>query len=148
MQVRREVHMRLSIDVKEQFEIGKRSLDEDMKRFFKLFTESTFEGSQAAAREMREIARRQTKHNQKFLMFHSLLFLVRFSDSKMLSWPNSPLLVMLEFVDPNSFLAVLRTSVEYFSALILRPDNPDRVQNKFLLHQWRDIEEILMARDP
>jgi hypothetical protein len=32
---------------------------------------------------------------------HSLRFLVRSSNSEMLSWPNSPLLVMLQFVDPN-----------------------------------------------
>jgi hypothetical protein len=49
---------------------------------------------------MKKIARRQTKHNQKLLFFQSLHFLVR-SDSEMLSWSNSPLLVMLQFVDPN-----------------------------------------------
>jgi hypothetical protein len=79
---------------------GENSLDEDMKRFFNLFQESTFEGSRAAARKMKKIAKRQTKHNQKFLFFHSLHFLIR-SDSEMLSWPNSPLLVLLQLVDPN-----------------------------------------------
>jgi ankyrin repeat protein len=35
-------------------------------------------------------------------MLHSLCFLIRSSNSEMLSWPNnSPLLVMLQFVDPN-----------------------------------------------
>jgi hypothetical protein len=43
----------------------------------------------------------QTKHNQKFLLFHSLDFLIRSSNSEMLSWPNSPLLVMLQFVDSS-----------------------------------------------
>jgi hypothetical protein len=62
---------------------------------------STFEESRAAARKMKKIAKRQTKHNQKFLLFHSLRFLVRSSDKEMLSWPNSPLLVMLQFVDPS-----------------------------------------------
>jgi hypothetical protein len=70
-------------------------------RFFKLFEESTFEGSRAAARKMREIARRQTKPNQKFLLCHSVRALARSSNSEMLSWPNSPLLVMLYFVDAN-----------------------------------------------
>jgi hypothetical protein len=70
------------------------------KRFFELFQESTFEGSRAAALEMKKIAKRQSKNNQKFLLFHSLFFLVR-SDLEILSWPNSPLLVMLQFVDPN-----------------------------------------------
>jgi hypothetical protein len=49
---------------------------------------------------MSEIAKLQTKHSQKFLLFHSLRFLVS-SNLKMLSWPNSPLLVLLQFVDPN-----------------------------------------------
>jgi hypothetical protein len=34
-------------------------------------------------------------------LFHSLFFLIRSSNSEMLSWPNSPLLVLLQFVDPN-----------------------------------------------
>jgi hypothetical protein len=35
------------------------------------------------------------------MLIDSLLFLARFSNTKMLSWPNSPLFVMLQFVDPN-----------------------------------------------
>jgi hypothetical protein len=50
--------------------------------------------------KMQEIAKRQTKYTQKFLLFHSLGVLIR-SDNEKLSWPNSPLLVMLEFVDLN-----------------------------------------------
>jgi hypothetical protein len=100
MQLRTNEHMSLSIRLKEAFERGERSLDEDDKRFFKLFQESTFEGSQAAARKMTTFAKQQTKHNQKFLLFQSMHFLIR-SDLEMLSWPNSPLLVMLQFVDPN-----------------------------------------------
>jgi hypothetical protein len=100
MQVRREIHTSRQIESKEAFERGEHSLDEDGKRFFKLFTESTFEGSRAAALEMIKIAKRQTKQNQKFLWRHSLLVLAR-SDSDMLSWPNSPLLVLLQFFDPS-----------------------------------------------
>jgi hypothetical protein len=81
--------------LKEEFERQESNLTEDMKRFFKLFEESTFEGS----RERRAAA--QTKRNQKFLLIHSLYLLLRCSKSEMLSWPNSPLLVMLQFVDPN-----------------------------------------------
>jgi hypothetical protein len=101
MQLRNDEHMSRSIELMEQFESEERSLTEDMKRFFKLFEESTFEGRWAAARKMREIIERQTNHNRKFLLFHSLHFLIRTSNSKMLSWPNSPLLVLLEFVDPS-----------------------------------------------
>jgi ankyrin repeat protein len=49
---------------------------------------------------MRKIAERQTKHGHTFLLFHSLHFML-LSDSKKLMWPNSPLLVMLQFVDPS-----------------------------------------------
>jgi hypothetical protein len=101
MQVRTPNHTRLSIASKEQFESIERSLDEDMKRFFKLFEESTFEGSRDAAQKMKKIAERQTKHNQRYLLFHILNFLALFSDSEKLSWPNSPLLVLLQLVGPN-----------------------------------------------
>ena len=101
MQVRTGNHTSLSIDI----EKGRRKavhglLDEDGKRFFKLFEESTFEGSQAAAIKMKKIAERKTKHNQNCLLYLSFISLVN-SDSEMLSWPNSPLLVLLQFVDPN-----------------------------------------------
>jgi hypothetical protein len=75
-------------------------LDEEDKRFFKLFVDSTFEESLPASLYMNMIANRQSKQNQKFLLIHSLRVLIR-SDLKMLSWPNSPLLVMLKFVDPD-----------------------------------------------
>jgi hypothetical protein len=100
MQVRNAGHTSGFIDTNEAFETQQRKLDEDMKRFFKLFEESTFEGSRAAARKMSKIAKRQTKGNQNFLLYHGLHLLVR-SDSKMLSWPNSPLLVLLQFVNPK-----------------------------------------------
>jgi hypothetical protein len=99
MQFRTPTHTRRSISYKERFESLEHRLDEDIKRFFKLFEESTFERSQAAARKMRKIAERQNEHNQGLLLFHSLSFLVRSSDSEMLSWPNSPLLVLLQSVD-------------------------------------------------
>jgi hypothetical protein len=100
MQVRNDAHMLGSIESKERFERKERCQDKEDKRFFKLFEESSLEESRAAALEMKQIAERQTKHNQIFLLFYSLHFLLR-SDLEMLSWPNSPLLVMLQFVDPN-----------------------------------------------
>jgi hypothetical protein len=100
MQVRTDTHTSRSIESKEAFERGEHNLDDDKKLFFKLFQESTFEGSRAALRKMKKIAKRQTKHNQKCLLFHSLRLLIR-SDSEMLLWPNSPLLVLLQFVDSN-----------------------------------------------
>jgi hypothetical protein len=105
MQVRNEDHMRRSILWMEQFERDKHNLDEGKKRFFKLFEESTIEGSRAAARKMKKYAKRQTKRDQNFLLQHCLYLLVQSSNSEMLSWPNSPLLVLLQFVDPNVLFA-------------------------------------------
>jgi hypothetical protein len=101
MQVRNDAHTSRQIEMMESFEIGEGLLDEGMKRFFKLFEESTFEGSRGAARKMKKIVKRQIKYNRRFLLFHSLRVLIRFSNSEMLSWPNSPLLVLLQFVDSN-----------------------------------------------
>jgi hypothetical protein len=104
MQIRTDEHTSRFNDLQEAFEGGEGCRNEDDKRFFKLFQESTFEGSRAAAQKMMKIAKRQTKHNQRFLLFHSLRVLAR-SNSEMLSWPSSPLLVMLQFVDPNVMFA-------------------------------------------
>jgi hypothetical protein len=104
LQVRTPNHTRRSIALKEVFEGVQRRFNEDFQRFYKLFEESTFEGSRAAARKMKEFVKRQQYRRNdtlKMLLFHSLQFLARFSDSEMLSWPNSPLLVMLQFLDPN-----------------------------------------------
>jgi hypothetical protein len=100
MQIKNYMHVRLSIQSQELFERYDRCIDEDGKRFFKLFQESKEEGSRAAARKMMKIANRQTKHNQMHSLLNSLLVLIR-CKAEMLSWPNSPLLVMLQFVDPN-----------------------------------------------
>jgi ankyrin repeat protein len=89
------------IESKEMYELLERSLDEDEKRFFKLFTESTFEGRRAVAREMKKIVVRQTKHNPEVLLFHSLYLLIHTKSEKLILWPNSPLLVLLRFADPN-----------------------------------------------
>jgi hypothetical protein len=102
MQVRNDYHhTNRSTDAEESLEKLGQSLNNDHKRFFKLFQESTFEGSQAAALEMKMIAERATKHNQEALLSHSLIYLTRSDNKKKLQWPNSPLLVLLQFVDPS-----------------------------------------------
>jgi hypothetical protein len=100
MQVRADIHTRLSMGSKEQFEDGERLLDKDTKEFFKLFRESTFEESEAAARKMKRIAEGLINKIHNFMWFHTFRVLAR-SDSEMLSWPNSPLHVLLQLVDPN-----------------------------------------------
>jgi hypothetical protein len=101
MQVRTDKHVDGYAKLEETFQGAERSFDEDDKRFFKLFTESTHEESLAAAQEMKKIAARHTKLNQKAILFHSLNLLMR-TDSKELRWPNSPLRIMLQFVDTNA----------------------------------------------
>jgi hypothetical protein len=103
-QVRTNYHTSFSLQLKEQFERDKQLLSDGVKRFFRLFEESTFEGSLATAQSMTKFAKRQTELEKKAMLHYSLHFLVRFTSSEMLSWPNSPLLVMLKFVDPNELL--------------------------------------------
>jgi hypothetical protein len=86
--------------MKAVFKEGFLCLTEDGLQFFKLFLESTKDGSRAAALEMSKIAKRQTEYNQMALLFISIRLLV-YSDSEKLLWPNSPLFVLLQFVDPN-----------------------------------------------
>jgi hypothetical protein len=100
MQVRHPEHEGTAAWMKEGLREEERSFNDDIRQFFKLFTESTFEGSQAAARKMKKIVAREIKHNRKCLLFHSLRLLIH-ADSEMLLWPNSPLLVLLQSVDPN-----------------------------------------------
>jgi hypothetical protein len=100
MQVRDPVHMKNAALREEEYKETERSFNDDIRQFFKLFTESTFEGSKAAARKMKKIAARQTKHNQKIMFFYNSYFLLH-TESEKLLWPNSPLLVLLKFFDPN-----------------------------------------------
>jgi hypothetical protein len=100
MQVQTDEQIEEFQELEEIFQDEKRSYDEDDKRFFKLFTESRRAGSRAATREMQKIAARQTKNNQATMLFHSLGLLMR-TDSEKLRWPNSPLRILLQFVDAN-----------------------------------------------
>jgi hypothetical protein len=141
MQVRANIHTNLAITSNEKVEEGERLLDEDMKQFFKLFQESTFEGSEAAARKMKRIAEGQIKNSQKIMLLHSLRILAR-SDSQMLSWPNSPLVVLLQLVDPNVFLGdedvpleegETRETLLHYSADLADPSDYSTHENQLIL---------------
>jgi hypothetical protein len=134
MQVRTDDHTNRSNALKESIERTEYSLDEDDKRFFKLFQESTFEGSGAAARKMRKMTKGQSKNNQEFMLYNSLLVLLR-SDSEMLSWSNSPLLVMLQFVDPNVLVGDEETGVPllHFLADLVDPFDYSTHVNQLIL---------------
>jgi hypothetical protein len=101
MQVRNNFHEKASAKKEELFREMERNLGKDGKRFFKYFTQSTFKGSQAEARKMKKIVIRETRHSREVLLGHSLNLLLH-TDSEKLLWPNSPLLVLLQFVDPNA----------------------------------------------
>jgi hypothetical protein len=132
--LRTGVHEKRLIDVNELYEDSQRSHNEDIKLFFKLFEESTFEGSQAAARKMKKIAKRQTKYNQKCMLYHSLNFLAR-SESAMLSWPNSPLLVMLQFVDTNVLTGIEDNNVTplHLLSVVAVPSDYSTHENQLIL---------------
>jgi hypothetical protein len=88
MQVRLDAHTRQSIAFKVEFILNEDCLDEDDKLFFQLFTESTFDGSSAAARTMKQIAKGWPKRKQTFMLIHSMYLLIRSSNSEMLLWTN------------------------------------------------------------
>jgi hypothetical protein len=137
MQVRDDIHTSHSTDLKERFEREESSLHKDGKLFFKLFQESTFEGSGAAALKMRNIAYQQTEQGQKRLLFHCLRFLARSSNSEKLSWPNSPLLVMLQIVDLNVLIGAEETPLQvtplHSLATLLDPSDPTTHVNQLIL---------------
>jgi hypothetical protein len=74
-----------------ELERGERSPTEDSKRFFKLFEESPFDKSQAVAQKMKKNVD-QTQHILNLLLQIKDAFVAK---------QNSPLLVMLHFIDPN-----------------------------------------------
>jgi hypothetical protein len=81
MQVRTDYHMTVSITLKEHFKKKKQLLNDGVKRFFKLFQESTFEGSRATAQSMTKFAKRQTKRDKKGMLYHSLCSLIQLGDA-------------------------------------------------------------------
>jgi hypothetical protein len=133
MQVRDPQHEGLARKREQLFRGTERRFFNDyMKRLFKLFTESTFEGSEAAARKMKKIAARQPKYIQKALLFHSLYLLIH-TESEMLLWSNSPLLVLLQFVDPNAPIPETRSTLLRKLASSADPSDYSTQENQLTL---------------
>jgi hypothetical protein len=128
MQVRTVAHMSRQTALNEGFERSKQKLTTRWKDFFERFEKSTFEKSQAMAQSMTNFARTQTKLVKRRMFFHSLQFLVRFSNSKMLSWPNSPLLVMLQFVNPSERLIGDQDQELHATPLLMLADLADPIE--------------------
>jgi hypothetical protein len=131
MQVRSVLHEKASAKTEEIFREQEHRLDEDGKRLFKLFTESTFEGSKAAARKMKKIINRLTKQKRKALSTTSLYLLVHANSEKLL-WPSSPLLVLLQFFDPN-MLTEARGTLLHLLAYLADPSDYLTHENQVIL---------------
>jgi hypothetical protein len=151
MQVRTDIHTNQFIASQEAFErIGRGAREHG---FFKLFEESTFEGSRAAAQKMKNYAKLQTRGHQQFLLSYSLQLLLQ-SDSKMLLWPNSPFLVMLQFLDPSMLSGYKGTSITPLHDLSARLDPSDYTTHvnqlilaKQLIEHGANVNAISIPQD-
>jgi hypothetical protein len=104
MQLRSNIHTNQQIVLIERHEGVKQSLfEEGVKLFFKLFHESTLEGSRAAAQKMKKFAKRQNivSTTRRFFCFTVYSFLLALTRKCFRGQTNSPLLVFLQFVYPD-----------------------------------------------
>jgi hypothetical protein len=62
----------------------------------------------------------------------------------LLNWPTTD--VNITTPSGESFLAVVQMVITDYTAEAVRPDNPDQVQDQFLLQQWHEIEGMLVER--
>jgi ankyrin repeat protein len=62
----------------------------------------------------------------------------------LLNWPTTDANIKTQ--SGQSFLERVRSTITIFSDQIALPDNPDRIKEKFVLQQWRGIEEMLLER--
>jgi hypothetical protein len=46
-----------------------------------------------------------------------------------------------------SFPANVRRAIQFFSFQVALPNNPDRVEDRFLYQQWCEIEKMLVERE-
>jgi hypothetical protein len=85
---------------------------------------------------MKEIVR-QSKYSLDYFWFGCLPFLLR-ADSKMLLWPSSPFIVLLEFVDPDLLWErqqedAIRSTVLHWLAEAADPNNIKIQENQGIL---------------
>jgi hypothetical protein len=62
----------------------------------------------------------------------------------LLSWPTTD--VNITNRSGETFPFWVRSTIMDFSDKVVLNDNPETVQHQFLLHQWREIEEMLVER--
>jgi hypothetical protein len=84
---------------------------------------------------MKKFAKRQIKLDKKGILYHSVHFLFRSSNSEMLWWANSPLLVMLQLVDPNELFGNGGTSATllHYLADMVDPFDYSTDENQLIL---------------
>jgi hypothetical protein len=63
----------------------------------------------------------------------------------LLNWPTTDANITSR--SGESFQSNVRGVQKLFSDKLARPDNPDTVQDQFLLQQWRGIEEMLVLAE-
>jgi hypothetical protein len=120
--------------------IRNRINEDAFEQFFKLFRESRGAGGRrTAADEMKQIARRlgdQEKHDWTIL---SLSMLVRV-DSARLKWLSSPLLVLLECMDPTTL--PLNRVLSCLAGLTNPDAYPEADAHRFSAHQVILAEQL------
>jgi hemerythrin len=137
MQVKHPIHKEGSAYIDEFFEDSMNThRNGDSRTFFKLFLNSTREKSIAAARKMEKIMNRQIPEIKYTWLLQSIGHLIR-GDSEKLTWPNSPLLVVLRHgVDPNIFMSQdggQRDTMLHILARFAHADNVVTHRNQVIL---------------
>jgi hypothetical protein len=62
----------------------------------------------------------------------------------LLNWPTTDANITIR--SGASFLTGVRSLITAFSDKVAYPDNHDKLQDQFVLQQWREIEEMLVER--
>jgi hypothetical protein len=113
--------------------------EDEFEQFFKLFRESRPGGRRTAAQEMKQIARRLGDREKHDWMLLSMRILVSV-DSDRLKWHSSPLLVLLECMDPT---ALSLNELTGWLAGMTNPDAyPEADAHHFSAHQLILAEQL------
>jgi hypothetical protein len=113
--------------------------EDEFEQFFKLFRESTPGGRTTAAQEMKQIVRRLRDYEKKIWIILSLRMLVRV-DSARLKWLSSPLLVLLECMDPTAL--PLNELTSWLAGMTSPDAYPETDAHRFSAHQLILAEQL------
>jgi hypothetical protein len=113
--------------------------EDEFERFFKLFRESRPGGRRIAAQEMKQIVRRLGDHEKLYWLMLSLHTLVSV-DSTRLKWLSSPLLVLLECMDPTAL--PLNDLISWLAGVTNPDAYPEADPHHFSAHQLVLAEQL------